>query len=364
MLPFMHSARHAYRLIPEGKRLPFSYFLRACDLIISRQTLCVLHGVTFPPSHSAPPFSVKTTVAGGDTRRTTAYFNSTRPRPGQRHGFCAACGRHAYISGPPAPVFCSPLCQLANYHFVCDLRALNYLRPLHWHNANAHPSVRAQLRLVPPNLIDWETRITRLLHWDTLDGSILNGRFADKVGLHFASLLYIHPVSLRRALKNHMTDNPMPPTASPSLDHPSPSTSPAPATPAPVPATPPPQDLIAINSIMNPVMRRTAEVVLSHLETANDFLSTTKKPKTPTSAIPHEGVIWNRDQVTLFLGLLNRTIPALSASMNLDAAPLTKDPAEMTREELEAAAQKARHINGTASHSLGNTAAPKQGDSK
>lgn len=372
-----HVARYLH-LIPPDKFVPRQYFLLASALHSSSQPLHILNGVKAPP-----PVGLR---YGGRFMQTNVIYGPT-PRDrsradGRIDTSCPVCRRPLLHRAPVRP-YCSTLCQLAIHLFINDLLAITRSQTHMRYFDPASKSMGAfrlshMLRLVPPNAMPPSLWPLREAHYHDIVPWYLTGLFADDFGLNFGSSLWIHPLAIRRALRRHLkaTEMSLDPNAphipsteepaasapsAPAIDHAAPAAhavptiTSAPSALAPqsatVPAPPSPPGAIELASLHNPVARRMAEVVLSHLETANDFLSTTiSKPRGPSatkrspSDPPMRTAHWNKEQVQLFLGLLNRTIPSVSASINLSATPETKDPSEMSREELEEAARKARLI--------------------
>lgn len=341
------------KIAPHGKLLPISYFIRSADLLITLQPLTLMGGVEFPPPLDAPTFRLRGGPLSGNPRPQFVFNYATTSRGGPRTSIypsrCIACGRHAATNSPTRwAALCSSLCFAALRHFHNDIQALlgRSRETLHFHPSHL-------LRFAPPNLINAGLRRQRLRNFNLPNKHTIHGYFADLHGLHYASTFFINPISLRRGLKRAMTqaerqknDDPKARTAPEPLRDPT-AVSAMAETHNPVPISAEPDGIIGSHSLLNPVASRAAQIVLRHLETANDFLSNTKKPTKHLGPITDEGVVWNRDQVNLFLGLLNRTIPAISASINLNEQAPPKDPSEMTREELEAAARRAKVINAS-----------------
>jgi hypothetical protein len=355
--PLLNHTSRLWQVIPAGKRVPSLYFLLSSQLASTNQSLHILRDIRHLPARS--PY-----VAIVANRRTIydPSPSSYRRRVGYASTSCPVCGRPAISSVPETPPPCSTICQLAIHLFLNDLLAVTRQRTFSKTYEPGNPfafRLYAMLRLVPPNALPPDLLRARDLHYHDVMPWYLTGNFADDYGLNFGSSLLIHPLAIRRTLRRHLKETSMPsddddillPPATPSSAPPAstesthiPEPTSAPAAPASaVPAVPASPGPIEIASLQNPVTRRMAEIVLSHLETANDFLSATPVP-TPGRKTPRRATHWSKDQVTLFLGLLNRTIPSVSASINLSATPEPKDPSDMSREELEAAAQRARLI--------------------
>lgn len=349
---------HLDGILPAGKRIPLEYFLRVGQLRISRQPLTLLKGVELPIPGDGPYFRVRRwpRVVPGDVTSPVrpppgaAYFNpesaTCRPKLDYTDGFCAACHRRARLGRYwRGHALCSKWCVLAAAMFVNDLRALSYLPPILPGDVSRDMTHAAMLRFVPPPLLDIRMRRTRLAHYERTAHHTIFGTFANWTGFAMRSTFLIEPVALRRSLRRIMQNTDPDREGGETSSGMSPTLSPAPSPPTPAGE----ESLVAIHSLSNPVVRRTAQIVLNHLETANDFLSAKRPKKTKfgegRGEEINEGVIWNKDQVALFLGLLNRTIPAISASINLNEGHQGKDPADMSREELDAAARRARIIS-------------------
>ena len=338
------------KIAPVGKLLPISYFIRAADLLCTRQPLTLLSGVQFPLPTSSPMFRTRRQPMDFSYQYTFNHHHAGSRRLLCTHpARCISCGRECYSNTPDHPAaLCSSLCFLALRHFHNDIQALlgRTRDTLHFHP-------RDLLRFAPPNLLSYSLRRQRLLNFSKPNRHTIFGHFADIHGLHYASTFFINPISIRRGLKRAMTQAKLQQNDDPSAAVPRERTIDPTALSAMeavhdhVPISAPPEGIIGSHSLLNPVAARTAQIVMRHLETANDFLSNTKKPTKHRGEVTDEGVFWDRNQVHLFLGLLNRTIPAISASINLNETIPPKDPSEMTREELEAAAQRAKVINAS-----------------
>lgn len=292
------------------KATPSIYFLRVRDLMATRQHLAVLEGVSFPP-----PLGSRYFFGNGESE--TLVGTPLRPAKLRQPTACAVCRRpvRSRLTRP----HCSAMCELASYLFCCDLLALS--GPMIHQFAWSHrPYAAGQLRYLDRRILPPRLKGLQVEHWHDHDRYMLVGSFAEKYGLAYASAIYIHPVALRRCLKRHIKNDTM----------------------SKLPAPPPPGSPLELGSLLNPVTKKMADIVLGHLDTANEFLK--PRGRGASEKEQPEPVIWTKEQVHLFLGLLNRTIPSVSASLNLSAIPEAKLPHEMTRAELEAAALRAREL--------------------
>ena len=336
-LSFFPQVQHLHRVIDPSKRVPIHYFLLASELASTRQPLRILSQIMAPPPremYDLPPHM--RCIFDPDMREFGRTWKMASPVAIK----CAVCRRPGYALDGERHYFCSSMCTLACHLFLNDLLAIAGARRF---TKTYIPGMKqmfpwvSMLRFVGPNVLPPALRELRLVHfYDTIPWT-LQGNFADDYGMNFGSSLLINPIAVRRALRRHLKVTPM--TTEPAVP-----TVPATTTALePAPASP-----IEIASLANPVTRRMAEIVLAHLESANDFLTTDYTAKSGSKPMHRKGRHWSKDQVTLFLGLLNRTIPSVSASINLSATAEPKDPADMSREELEEAARKARLIGPTA----------------
>lgn len=367
----------ADKTLPIGKRLPPLYVERARMLIASRQPLAIVSDLgdipSRPPTTSFRSARLPRNIHS-PIEATFLLNSSTYERyPTRTSTQCVGCGRPALATQhPPAHVVCSPQCLLAVRLVACDILALSgQPRPIPT-PPNGLLLTFVHGRHLGPQPRDTIKRTTQPFH-----PFILHGKAAKTDPLGLASSVVVAPHLIREALRKMLIENdedqspvphtqeeieraladaralsPLsggsaPSTSSPShAGHSASAIATAPATPDPTdlvsPAPPPasPLSLPASGSplLSNPVSRRAAEIVLHHLETANVYLGTPKAKSDPKR-------IWDRDQIALFLGLYNRTVPALSAALNINASPPTKDPSQMTREELEEAAANAKPVN-------------------
>jgi len=348
--------------IPVGRILPPIYAKMARAILWSHQDIPILHPNSYrdillgPVAHNdRRPF----TDADLPTRRPhTVYLSSSEPGAKGKRGKrvpvhfnyasphlvpgthavkpvrCLGCGSTGFAplrSVVSRHAYCSRSCGLALILFVQDMATL-YRSPY----VVLPPSAKVFRYLVPhhhmyPRGNDKTFRIVESRS-TSFSPFVLAGDVSRRFALNVCGFAVPHPRHLvehvRRLVLTHDSKadvgGPPAPLKEEEAKHHG-------ALPAPH---------MTIGALDNPITQKAAQVVLAHLDTANDVLK-------PTRAGAVREAVWSKDQTSLFLALLRHTVPTLSASVNItrSVSPSDRDPDEMTQEEIINTAKAIKNRN-------------------